>query len=116
MMLQTDKLTLKTPEAPDFYAERKACVDALKELMAKEHTELAQAELWLNMADIAAREKGEGAPEIAAYLTSAQAQMSAPEVPHDKAYADACRRLAPLFAKFGREAYAKQLLQTASML
>ena len=115
-MLKTDKLTESAPETPDFYAERKACVDRIKELMKEKHTELAQAELWLKMADIATREKGENAPEIGAYLSSAQAQMSAPELPHDAAYADACRRFAPTFAKLGREAYAKQLLQNASML
>ena len=118
-MLQKEKLNKKEAEASvqsDFYAERKACVDKLKELMSKKHTELAQAELWLQMADIAVREKGDSAPEIGAYLSSAQAQMSAPELPHDAAYADACRRFAPTFAKLGREAYAKQLLQNASML
>ncbi len=115
-MLQTDKLIKKSPEAPDFYAERKACVTAITELMQKEHTELQQAELWLQMVDIAAREKGDGAPEIGAYLSSAQAQISAPTLSHDAAYAAACRRFAPVFAKYGREAYAKQLLTEASML
>ncbi len=116
MMLQTDKLIKKTPEAPDFYTERKACVNAITELMQKEHTELQQAELWLQMVDIAAREKGDDAPEIGAYLSSAQAQISAPDLPHDAAYAAACRRFAPVFARFGRKDYANTLLAAASML
>lgn len=115
-MLQNDKPIRTEPQAPDFFEARRACVHTLTELMQNEHTELAQAELWLQMADIAAQEKGEDAPEIGAYLSSAQAQISAPDLPHDAVYGDACRRFAPQFAKFGREAYAKELLTAASML
>lgn len=104
-------------EARGFGAERKAIVEELKPLLTQEHTQLAQAKLWLSMAALAAEEKGEaGKFEIEGYLSSAQAQLVSPELVHDKDYAAACRQFAPVFEQYGRGAFAKQLLQNAALL
>lgn len=105
------------PQARDFAAERKALVEELKPLLKEEGTQLKQAELWLKLADLSAEEKGtKGNFEVEGYLSSAQAQLVAPELVHDKAYAEACRKAAPVFDRLGRGAFAKQLLQNASLL
>ena len=113
-----------TPQTPadagqaTAYDERKRCVTQIKLLMEQPHTELPQAELWLSLAAIAEAEKGlaNAKPEIDGYLSSAQVLLSSPELPHDATYAAACRRFAPIFEKYGRTAFAKQLLQTAASL
>lgn len=99
--------------ARDFASERRQCVETVKTLMKQEHTELAQAECWLTLASIAAEEKNAAAPEIQGYLSSAQLQLESPALPHDRIYAEACRRFAPTFEKFGRADYAAALRRLA---
>lgn len=101
------------PAERDFAAERKQCVETVKTLMKQEHSELALAECWLTLADIAAAEKDPTAPEIQGYLSSAQMQLDSPALPHDRVFAEACRRFAPVFAQYGRADYAATLRRLA---
>lgn len=112
-----EELTAREAPVRDFAAERKALVEALKPLLKEEGTQLVQAELWLSLASLSAEEKGTaGNFEVEGYLSSAQAQLVSPELVHDKAYADMCRKAAPVFEKLGRAPFAKQLLQNAASL
>lgn len=116
-MLNSDALKPVAPEeTPDYAAERKACVEQLKPLLKQEHTELAQAALWLRMCELTALEKGETAFEIGAYLSSAIQQLRAPALAHDADFYAACRDAAPVFERFGRKEEAAEMKRYGALL
>lgn len=120
-MLQKDLLNKQNTEAAaprDYAAERQALITEYKALMKQKGSQLAQAEIWMQLTALAAAEKGLPAAktEIGGYLSSAHALLIAPEVPHDAAYGDACRRYAPVFEQYGRTEAAMALRRNAALL
>lgn len=116
MDLDRNKPVTPAEEAPDPAAERKACIEQLKPLLKQEHTELAQAALWLRMCELTEAEKGADAFEIGGYLSSAIAQLRSPSLPHDAAFYAACRDAAPVFEHFGRKEEAIEMRRYGALL
>ena len=80
---------------------------AIREMELVENGELEQALSYLNLCDVLLPDD-ERIPE---YLDRAERCLDAPHLPRDSYYTYNCDKCAPVFASYGRTAYAEELMR-----
>ncbi len=101
------------------YAEARELYEKAVAVMSKvENGELDAAITWLNLADLAAAEKGYEAAEkeIGECLEKAEALLNAPSLPWDGYYAFVCEKCASVFDFYGRFLTAKELKERSKKI
>lgn len=101
------------------YAEARALYEkALAVMEQQEHGALEVAVTELNLADLAAAERGllEAEAEIEARLDRAKALLDDPALPRNGYYAFVCEKCAPTFGYYGRFMDAQELAETANQI
>ena len=101
------------------YAEARELYEKAIAVMSKvENGELDAAITWLNLADLAAAEKGYEAAEkeIGECLEKAEELLNAPSLPRDGYYAFVCEKCASVFDFYGRFLTAKELKERSQRI